>query len=333
MQKITPEKLKVGDEIIVIAPSRSASLLSKENNNLACEHFKKEFGLSVTFGEHIQEKDMFASSSIESRVSDIHNAFSDKNIKMISTVIGGFNSNQLLKYLDWNLIKKNPKILCGYSDVTVLVNAIHAKTGMITYLGPHFSTFAQKKYTGYTNEYFKKCLFESSEFSLEPSKEWLDDRWYMDQNNRTPIKNEGYWVLKTGEAEGTVVGGSISSFMLLFGTEYMPELNNSIVLLEADNYTQGVDLLEFDRQLQSLLQQKGSEGIRGIIIGRFQKESEVTREKLQYVIDTKKELKNIPIIANVDFGHTNPMITFPIGGICKINLKKDSDFEIKVLEH
>jgi muramoyltetrapeptide carboxypeptidase LdcA involved in peptidoglycan recycling len=333
MQKIIPEKLKTGDQIKVIAPSRSAAILSKENYDLAFEHLKKEFGVSVTFSKNHLEKDIFASSSVESRVSDIHDAFNDKKVKMISTVIGGFNSNQLLKYLDWDLIKNNPKIFCGYSDITVLTNAIYAKTGLVTYSTPHFSTFAQKQYLEYTIEYFKKCLTEDGEYTIQPSKEWLDDQWYRNQDNRTPITNEGYWVLKPGMSEGTIVGGNLSSFSLLFGTKYMPHLNDSIVFLEVDNYTQGVDLLEFERQLQSLLQQKGSEGIKGIIIGRFQKGSEVIREKLQYVIDTKKELQNIPVIANVDFGHTNSMITFPIGGMCKINFKNDKDFEIKVTEH
>jgi muramoyltetrapeptide carboxypeptidase LdcA involved in peptidoglycan recycling len=333
MQKIIPEKIKTRDQVRVIAPSRSAAILSSENYDLAFERIKKEFGISVTFSKNHKEKDMFASSSVESRVSDIHDAFSDKSVKMISTVIGGFNSNQLLKHLDWDLIKSNPKILCGYSDITVLANAIYTKTGLVTYSGPHFSTFAQKQYLEYTIEYFKKCLMEDGEYTIQPSKEWLDDQWYRNQDNRTPTINEGYWVMKPGTAEGTIIGGNLSSFSLLFGTEYIPDLIDSIVFIEVDNYTQGVDLLEFERQLQSLLQQKGSEGIKGIIIGRFQKGSEVTREKLQYVIDTKKELQNIPVIANVDFGHTNPMITFPIGGICKIKLENDKDFEIKVMEH
>lgn len=331
--KIIPEKLNTGDQIRIIAPSRSASLLSSENYDLAFERIKKEFGTWITFSQNHQEKDMFNSSSIESRVSDIHDAFKDKTVKMVSTVIGGFNSNQLLKYLDWDLIKNNPKILCGYSDITVLGNAIFAKTGLVTYSGPHFSTFAQKEYLEYTIEYFKKCLLKNNEYDIHPSKEWFDDQWYKNQENRKPIINNGYWVFQSGSAEGTIIGGNISSLILLFGTEYMPDLSGSVVFLEADNYTQGVDILEFDRQLQSLLQQKGSEKIKALVIGRFEKGSEVTREKLQFVIETKKELKNIPVIANVDFGHTNPMITFPIGGMCKINFKSDVNFEIKITEH
>ncbi len=331
MKKIIPEKLKSGDQIRVIAPARSAALLTKENYDLAYERMQREFGVRITFGEHHLEKDIFVSSSIEGRISDLHDAFADENVKMISTVIGGFNSNQLLKFIDWELIQKTPKIFCGYSDITVLSNAIFAKTGLVTYSGPHFSTFGQKEYIDYTIDYFKKCLFESDEYRVEPSKEWLDDEWYKDQDNRIPISNEGYWVIRSGTAEGTIVGGNLSSLILLFGTEYMPDLNDSIVFLEVDNYTQGVDLLEFERQLQSLLLQKGSDGIKGIVIGRFQRGSKVTREQLRYVIETKQELENIPVIANVDFGHTNPMITFPVGGGCSLAVKNDTDFEITIL--
>lgn len=98
------------------------------------------------------------SSSIKSRVEDLHDAYKDKSIKAIFTVIGGFNSNQLLKYLDYDLIKGNPKILCGYSDITALTNAITAKTGIVSYSGLHFSTWAMKKEFEYNLEYFRKCL-------------------------------------------------------------------------------------------------------------------------------------------------------------------------------
>jgi muramoyltetrapeptide carboxypeptidase len=331
--KIIPQKLISGDHIRVISPSRSSSIISKTNFDIANERIVKEFGTLITFGEHIYEKDIFNSSSIVSRIYDLHKAFTDKNVKIILTMIGGFNSNQLLKYIDWDLIKNNPKIICGYSDITVLANAIFAKTGLITYLGPHFSTFGQKEYLDYTIKYFKKCLMNGDEYLIKPSEQWLDDPWYKSQEDREIIKNEGYWVIQSGFASGNTIGGNMSSFSLLLGTEYIPSFENSILFLELDNYTQGVDILEFDRHLQSILQQKGSDGIKGIIVGRFQRNSNVTREELDYIFKTKKELEDIPIIANVDFGHTNPMITFPIGGYCEIKLNSDTDFEIKITEH
>jgi len=139
MNKIYPQKLKKGDEVRVIASSSSFSLLSEETIKIANERFF-ELGLKVTFGKHIMETDDFLSSSIESRIEDIHDAFLDKNVKAIFTVLGGFNTNQMLKYIDWDIIKNNPKIFCGYSDVTILNNAIYQKTGLVNYYGPHYST-------------------------------------------------------------------------------------------------------------------------------------------------------------------------------------------------
>jgi muramoyltetrapeptide carboxypeptidase len=108
---ITPEKLQIGDEVRIIAPSRSLSLLHEETIRLAKENLEQQ-GFEITFSKNCKEADMFYSSSIESRVDDIHEAFKDKNVKAILTVIGGFNVNQILEYIDYDLIKNNPKILC-----------------------------------------------------------------------------------------------------------------------------------------------------------------------------------------------------------------------------
>jgi len=327
---IIPPKLKQGDEIRIIAPARSLSLLSEENIKLAKENLEKQ-GFKITFSKNCKESDVFISSSIKSRVEDIHEAFRDKNVKAIFAVIGGFNSNQLLKYLDYELIKSNPKILCGYSDITALTNAITAKTGLITYSGLNFSTWAMKKEFEYNLEYFKKCLMNDDEFIVEPSKTWSDDVWYKDQENRNPINNEGFIILNKGEAKGTILGGNLCTFNLLQGTEFMPNISNSILFLEDDDMAGDYFGVEFDRNIQSLIHQPDFKKVKGIVIGRFQKKTDMTLEKLKYIIKMKEELKNLPIIANVDFGHTNPLITFPIGGTIK--LKVNDKVELKILKH
>jgi len=323
-----PNKLKKGDEIRVISPARSMAIIDKESRKTAIERLTN-LGFKVTFSKNVEEKDEFNSSSIKSRVEDLHEAFRDKNVKGILTTIGGFNSNQLLKYLDFNLIKKNPKILCGFSDITALQNSILSKTGMITYYGPHFSSFAMKKGFDYTLECFKKCIIENKEINILPSKEWSDDAWYIDQDKRDFIKNNGYLVINEGSAEGTIIGGNLCTFNLLHGTEFMPSLKNSILFLEDDDVSNDVT---FDRDLQSIIHQPGFSGVKGIVIGRFQKKSEVTNEKLIKIIKTKEELKNIPVIANADFGHTTPICTFPIGGKA-IFMANKKEVSLKIIEH
>ena len=332
MKNIYPQKLKTGDEVRVVAPARSMSIISKESRYIANQRFA-ELGLKLTFGKHVEEADNFVSSSIKSRVEDLHEAFLDKNVKAIFTVIGGFNSNQMLKCIDWKIIKNNPKIFCGYSDITVLSNAIYAKTGLITYVGPHYSTLGSKKYLDYTLDYLKKCLMSDEPFEIMPSENWTDDKWYINQEDRHLIKNEGWWVINEGQAKGKILGGNLCTFNLLQGTEYFPEFNEDTILFLEDDEMVGAQFdITFDRDLQSVIHQPGFENVKGIVIGRCQVSSKMTKEKFNEIISSKAELKNIPVIANVDFGHTSPLITFPIGGIAEIKADK-SQSSINILKH
>ena len=208
-------KLKKGDGVRVIAPARSLAMpfISEELKKIAIKRFL-ELGLNLSFSKNVYEIDDFNSSSIESRISDLHEAFSDKSIKLIITTIGGFNSNQLLNYIDYDLIKNNPKIICGFSDITALTNAIYAKTGIVTYSGPHFFSFCDEKSFDYTLDYFKKCLFSEEPFEIKPSKEYSDDLWANEQTKRNFIQNEGFWIINEGIAEGKILGGNQCTFNL-----------------------------------------------------------------------------------------------------------------------
>lgn len=321
--KIFPDKLKKGDEVRIIAPASSLKIVSPENINYAIKSLE-ELGLKVSFGKHVNEIDIFSTSSIKSRIEDLHAAFADKNVKAILAVIGGSSSNQLLKYIDYDLIKQNPKIFCGYSDITALQNAIYHKTGLVTYSGIHFSSFAMQKGFKYCLDYFRKIFFDKGEINIKPSDSWSDDAWFMDQENRVFHKNNGYTIINAGEAEGTIIGGNLCTFQLLHGTEYMPSIEDTILFIEADAIAGEHCVVEFDRDLQSLIHQQNFESVKALVIGRFESKFGMDLEKLKLLINSKQELRNIPIIANADFGHTMPMFTFPIGGVCKIKATKNS---------
>jgi len=323
-----PPKLQVGDEVRIIAPSRSLAIFSPEVREIANKRFEK-LGLQLSFGKHVEEKDDFASSPIEFRVEDLHDAFGDAHVKAILTVVGGFNSNQLLTYLDWDLIRNNPKIFCGYSDITALNNAIFAKTGLVTYSGPHYSTFGQKLHFDYTLEYFQKGLFSDAPFEIHPSPQWSDDAWYKNQEERNLIKNGGFLVIHEGQASGTIIGGNLCTLNLLQGTEYFPSLTDTVLFLEDDEESLPHT---FDRDLQSLIHQPGFQDVKGMVIGRFQKGSKMTNEILQKIMMSKKELDHIPIIANVDFGHTDPKITFPVGGEVQL-IAQHHTVQLEIIKH
>jgi muramoyltetrapeptide carboxypeptidase LdcA involved in peptidoglycan recycling len=317
---IVPAKLRQGDEVRVIAPSTSHSILSQENIDLSTQRLE-QMGLNVTFGKHINETNSLLTSSIESRIEDMHEAFKDEKVKAILTSIGGYQANQLLSYIDYDLIRNNPKIFCGYSDITALSNAIYAKSGLVTYSGIHFSSFGMEKGFEYSLDYFKKLFMdEGTTIEIHPSHEWSNDAWYMDQESRKFYPNEGYLVINEGACEGTAIGGNLCTLNLLQGTEFMPSLEDSILFLEDDKLTSPKT---FDRDLQSLIHQPGFTGVKGIVIGRFEKVSNVSNELIQTIIQTKRELSHIPVVANADFGHTSPMFTFPIGGKVKLHVEQN----------
>ena len=309
------KKLKKGDHIRVIAPARSLGIVSNECRQIALQRLE-EMGLRVSFGKHSEEMDEFLSSSAEARLADLHEAFADKSVDGILTVIGGFNSIEILSGIDYDLIAANPKILCGFSDITALANAIYAKTGLVTYSGAHFSTFGMLKGIEYTIEYFKKCLFQSEPFELHPASEWADDPWYIDQEKRNFIKNDGYWSIKEGKAEGRLIGGNLGLLDELKGTPYFPDIRNSILFLE---HCAEHEVWTFNRNLQALCLHPDFKTVKAVVFGRFEPDNKMTKDLFMRIVGSKKELQNLPMIANVDFGHTTPIITFPIGGKCRID--------------
>jgi len=313
--------------IKVCALSRSLGMICDENIKLAKEKLES-LDYKVEFSKNAKVKDAFVSSSIQRRVSDFHDAIKDQNIDIILSVLGGYNVNQLLNYIDYDLIKKNPKPICGYSDITVLLNAIYTKTGITTYLGPTFHSFSMKKGLQNSITYFQKAINKESYYLKDP-KYYSSDKWYDDQENRTFIENKGIIVINEGSCEGTIIGGNLCSLNLLQGTEYMPDLKDKVLFLEDDSLVGEEYPYEFDRNLVSLIQQKDFDKVKGIVFGRCQTDTKMNLSKWKKILN-KKELKNIPIIINANFGHTTPNATIPIGGICVINTyKKGKEIYIK----
>ena len=279
---------------------------------------------NITFGKNVNKSiPEYNCPSIDDRRNDIEDAFLDKNVKAIIIARGGFFSNQLLDEIDYEIIRKNPKIVVGFSDATSLLNAIYSQTRIKTYYGPNFSVLAMRKGNDYTYEYLNKILNNEEEYYIKPAPYWSSDKWYKDQENRNFIKNEGMNIINEGYAEGTIIGGNLNAFSLLQGTKYMPIDEKLILFIEEDNWATDDYLYEFDRRLQSLVQQDFFKNVKGIIIGRAQQNVNMSVERWKTLISINKKLNNIPIVINVDFGHTMPMVTFPIGGKCLISAKGD----------
>lgn len=315
MELIRPPLLRAGDTVRAIAPSRSRAMVAEHDHSALIEQRLSGLGLRVDFGAHVDERDDFDSSSVASRVADLHDAFADPGVSGILTVIGGFASNELLPHLDFDLIRAHPKVFCGYSDITALNNAMLARSGLVTFCGPHWSTFGMRDHLDQTLDWWAQVLLDGAAptdgFDVEPAAEWTDDLWFIDQDDRHPMPNEGWWPLQPGRAVGRIVGGNLCTLNLLQGTPWMPSLAGAVLFVEDDAESLPWD---FARDLTSLLQLPDAAGIQGLVVGRFQRDSAVSRQHLEQIVANQPALTGLPVLANADFGHTSPLLTLPVGG-------------------
>lgn len=229
--------------------------------------------------------------------------------------------------MDWELIGANPKVFCGFSDITALQNAMFTpvQTGLVTYSGPHWSSFGMRDHFGQTLRWFTAAVFDTAPFAVSPSATWTDDLWFLDQDDREVLANEGWWEIQPGEASGRVVGGNLCTLNLLQGTSFMPNLAGSIVMIEDDCESTPA---YFARDLTSLLQLPDATDVQGLVIGRFQRASGMTRALIEQIVERQPVLTGVPVSANADFGHTSPMMTFPIGGRASMRVGATSTFTV-----
>lgn len=310
-----PEKINAGDEIRIIAPARSASDIDEVVIARAQAALESP-SLKVSFSQYAFSRSQRGCPTDAEKVDDLHAAFLDPNVKGILAAIGGFNSNQLLERIDWDIIRANPKIFAGFSDITVLNHAILAKTGLVTFATPNFYCFGLPPESNYSLEYFRRCLFagQPETYKVRASKEFYDYAWdYDERSPRSKIVNGGLKIIQPGQASGTLLGGNLCSLNLLNGTEYFPRIKGDIILcLEDDSYDSIPET--FERNLQSLIQQPYFRQVKAILFGRFQRESIAANDSLAAIISSKKIGSNIPIVSNLDFGHTDPKFSYKIGG-------------------
>lgn len=308
------KRLKIGDHIRVVSPSSSIERIGGFEANVAVKEKLEALGFRLSFSEHYFENDIFDSAPIASRVADLEAAFANETVDAILTTIGGFNCNELLPYLDFDLIAQNSKIFCGYSDTTALLNAIYAKTGMQTYMGPAYSSFKMEQGQQYQTTSWLNAVTQDT-YQLTPSLEWSSDAWYLPNAPRTFYPTE-WKVYNPGQASGIAIGGNISTLNLLTGTEFAPRPDKYVLFLEE---AEDDDYLIIARHLTALLQAYPNP--QAVVFGRFPKETKLTEEILLTILDKHPILKKVPVLYDLDFAHTQPLFTITIGGQVEIDTK------------
>ena len=328
---IKPKHLQKEDIVGIVSPSAPLAGLVPHRVKRGVTMLK-ELGFRVKIGKHALKITDHTAGSPRERAQDINNFFKNKEVKAIFTFIGGNHSNQILKYLDFNLIRKNPKIFIGYSDATVLHFAFYTNAHLVTFYGPAVLTqFAENPaILPYTRRYFEKATMNPEPIGkIKPSSQWIDEilDWFKKDDLTRPRKkkkNTGWQWLKRGKARGFLVGGCISSMMHLRGTDYWPDFSGSILFLEtaegSDDFTKGENIFNIDAYLADLELSGVFRKINGMIIGRPFGYTKKQTAQLIRIIKERTKSYNFPIVFNVDIGHTDPMITIPLG----IKVKLDS---------
>lgn len=294
-----PKKLNLGDTIGIVAPSDP--IIDENIIELKkAKYIIEKNGFKVKFSKNLFSNSNKYSATAEEKAEDINNMFKDKSVKMIWCAKGGENSNSVFDYLDYELIKNNPKIICGYSDITSILNVIYMKTGLVTFSGTNFKTIAT----------------DETDYSL---KEAL--KRFVDGNLNLGTEKDLDYVISDGEAEGTLIGGNLSLIYGLICGKYGLNFKNKILFLEELGLESSPAIIS--NRLYYMMQNGVFDKINGLWIGNYEHESQITLEKI--VLDTLGKKYKFPIIKSNYFGHVENKTVIPVGikaRICSKNKRK-----------
>ena len=304
LTQLLPSKLKIGDTIGVVAPSNPIIGDNIDELNTAKEIVERS-GFKVKYSKNIFSNTNGYSSTAREKAEDINSMFADKEVKMIWCAKGGNNSNSTFEYLDYELIKKNPKIICGYSDITSITNMITEKTGLVTFSGTNFKTIA----TDETDFSYKQALNRFVDGSLEFGP-----------------KNEEYTTIQKGKAKGELIGGNLTLTRGMVVGKYSIDFTDKILFLEELGFE--TDPAATNNNLYYMKQNGVFDKIKGLWIGNYEHESGITLEKI--IMDVLDGEYKFPIIKSNNFGHIERKTVIPIGTKAEINTEEE--IKIKLVE-
>lgn len=317
------KRLKRGSTIGLFSPSTPITSLVPSRFERAKSYLEAK-GYNIVEGSLTGKSDFYRSGTIDERVEELNSLIRDPNVDCIMSAIGGYNSNSLLPYIDYESFKKNPKIIIGYSDVTSLLLGIYAKTGVSTFYGPAFvASFGEfQPYVDETYKYFEDIAVKANnKYEFEVPTYWTDEYIDWAVQDRAKVRRENKWIcVSEGEATGRLIGGNLNTMSCIWGSEYMPEIKKGdIILLEDCAGNAGTV-----ERLFAFLKINGVfDRVSGILLGKHEGFNDMGTGRSPY--DILREILrdvSIPIIADFDCCHTHPMMTMPIGAKIYMNAKE-----------
>lgn len=308
-------KLEMGDTIGIFSPSSPITYTVPERFHRAKAYLEAK-GFNIIEGALTGKQDYYRSGTIKERADELNQLIRNPEVKCIMSTIGGMNSNSILPYIDYEAFRKNPKIIIGYSDVTAILLAIYAKTGVSTFYGPALvASFGEfPSFVDYTYEYFRNMLIEDVTLPYEfPMPEyWTDEYIDWSQQDREKEKRKNQWItVYEGIARGRLIGGNLNTMMGIWGSQYMPEIKEGDILFIEDSLE---DAATVERSF-SLLKLNGVfDKVSGIILGKHElfDDMRTGRKPYEILLEVLGE-RQLPFMADFDCCHTHPMLTLPIG--------------------
>lgn len=309
MNVIKPARLNKGDLIGIITPASTPDDLTKIEKGIC---YLEKLGYRTEVAPNVGKVNGYLAGTDEERISDLHYMFGKKEVKAIICARGGYGTPRILSGIDYNLIKKNPKIFAGYSDITSLQLAIYKKTGLLTFGGPMLAVDFWNEVSPFTEEMFWALITSKKKFGKISNPE-----------------NEKFYVLTKGKAKGELLGGCLTNITCIAGSAYFPDFEDKILLLEEI----GEAPYRVDRMLNQLKLMGVFDKIKGVILGRFVDCYESDQYKktltLNEVIDDYFGKMKIPVVYNFKHGHIKDNITVGYG----LNYRIDtSDHSVEILE-
>lgn len=325
------QKLKVGDSIGIFSPSSPITYLCPKRFERAKKYLQDK-GFKIIEGSLTGKHDFYRSGSIKERAEELNELIRNPEVKCIMSTIGGMNSNSILPYIDYEAFKRNPKIIIGYSDVTAILLAIYAQTGIITYYGPALvASFGElPPFVDYTYNNFKKVTIDNTRipYIFEMPEYWTDEYINWETQDRSKEKRENKWItVYEGVVKGRVIGGNLNTIQGIWGSKYMPEIKDGDILFIEDSLK---DIATIERSF-SLLKVNGVfDRVSGIILGKHElfDDLKTGRKPYEILLEVLGENK-LPFIADFDCCHTHPMLTLPLG--CKIELNA-TEKKVSIIE-
>ena len=300
MKIIKPNKLKKGDLIGIISPASSLEDLALIESGI---RYIEGFGYSTTIGKSVGKVRGYLAGTDEERVADLHQMFSDKIVKAIFCLRGGYGAVRLLDKIDFKLIRNNPKIFVGFSEITALHMAFFKKTGLVTFAGPMVVPNFSGKISSFTEENFWGTI------SSLKKRISVEANFLFGMNTKNP-----------SGVSGRILGGNLAVLTSIVGSKYFPDLKESILFLEEVSEPP----YKIDRMLNHLKLNNVFKKVKGIVLGSFIDctEKDITKKTLtlEQIFEDYFSKLNIPVFSSFPHGHINDLISFPFGVKVKLNL-------------